>query len=226
MFYFDWTVILMLPGLLLGIWAQSRVNNAYRKFSRVNTQSGITASQAAQRMLAQNGAGDVMIEQTGGNLTDHYDPRSNVLRLSSGVCHSNSIAALGIAAHEAGHAIQQAEHYPFLKLRTAVVPVVNIGSSLSWPIFFMGLLFSWEPLMMLGILLFASVVLFTLITLPVEFDASRRALKMLSSGGYLTQSELGGARQVLSAAALTYVASFVSAALQLLRLLTLARRRD
>lgn len=226
MFYFDWTVILMLPGLLLGIWAQSKVNNAYHKYSRVSTRSGVTASEAARRMLWQNGAGDVMIEQTGGHLTDHYDPRSNVLRLSSGVCHSGSIAALGIAAHEAGHAIQQAENYPFLKLRTWVAPVVNIGSSLSWPIFFLGLLFSWQPLMMLGILLFAAVVLFTLITLPVEFDASRRALRMLSEGGYLTQQELGGAKQVLSAAALTYVASFVSAALQLLRLLTLARRRD
>ena len=226
MFYFDWTVILMLPGLLLGIWAQSKVNNAYRTYSRVSTKSGVTASEAARRMLWQNGAGDVMIEQTGGNLTDHYDPRSNVLRLSSGVCHSGSIAALGIAAHEAGHAIQQAENYPFLKLRTWVAPVVNIGASLSWPIFFLGLLFSWQPLMMLGILLFAAVVLFTLITLPVEFDASRRALRMLSEGGYLTQQELGGAKQVLSAAALTYVASFVSAALQLLRLLTLARRRD
>lgn len=226
MFYFDWTVILMLPGLLLGIWAQSKVNNAYRTYSRVSTKSGVTASEAARRMLWQNGAGDVMIEQTGGNLTDHYDPRSNVLRLSSGVCHSGSIAALGIAAHEAGHAIQQAENYPFLKLRTWVAPVVNIGSSLSWPIFFLGLLFSWQPLMMLGILLFAAVVLFTLITLPVEFDASRRALRMLSEGGYLTQQELGGAKQVLSAAALTYVASFVSAALQLLRLLTLARRRN
>lgn len=226
MFYFDWTVILMLPGLLLGIWAQSKVNNAYRTYSRVGTRSGVTASEAARRMLWQNGAGDVMIEQTGGHLTDHYDPRSNVLRLSSGVCHSGSIAALGIAAHEAGHAIQQAENYPFLKLRTWVAPVVNIGSSLSWPIFFLGLLFSWQPLMMLGILLFAAVVLFTLITLPVEFDASRRALRMLSEGGYLTQQELGGAKQVLSAAALTYVASFVSAALQLLRLLTLARRRD
>ena len=226
MFYFDWTVILMLPGLLLGIWAQSKVNNAYRTYSRVSTKSGVTASEAARRMLWQNGAGDVMIEQTGGNLTDHYDPRSNVLRLSSGVCHSGSIAALGIAAHEAGHAIQQAENYPFLKLRTWVAPVVNIGSSLSWPIFFLGLLFSWQPLMMLGIWLFAAVVLFTLITLPVEFDASRRALRMLSEGGYLTQQELGGAKQVLSAAALTYVASFVSAALQLLRLLTLARRRD
>ena len=226
MFYFDWTVILMLPGLLLGIWAQSKVNNAYRTYSRVSTRSGVTASEAARRMLWQNGAGDVMIEQTGGHLTDHYDPRSNVLRLSSGVCHSGSIAALGIAAHEAGHAIQQAENYPFLKLRTWVAPVVNIGSSLSWPIFFLGLLFSWQPLMMLGILLFAAVVLFTLITLPVEFDASRRALRMLSEGGYLTQQELGGAKQVLSATALTYVASFVSAALQLLRLLTLARRRD
>ena len=216
----------MLPGLLLGIWAQNRVNSAYRKYSRVGVKSGMTAAEAAGRMLRLNGAGDVRIEQTGGQLTDHYDPRSNVLRLSSGVCHSNSVAALGIAAHEAGHAVQQAESYPFLKLRTVVVPVVNIGSALSWPIFFLGFLFSWEGLMTAGIWLFAAVVLFTLITLPVELDASRRALKMLSAGGFLTESELGGARQVLSAAALTYVASFVSAALQLLRLLTLARRRD
>lgn len=226
MFYFDWTMILMLPGLLLGLWAQSKVNSTYQKYSRVPVRSGMTASEAAERILRQNGAGDVMIQQTGGQLTDHYDPRSNVLRLSSGVCHSSSVAALGIAAHEAGHAIQQAEQYPFLKLRTAVAPVVNIGSSLSWPIFFLGFLFSWEPLMTAGIVLFSAVVLFTLITLPVEFDASRRALKMLSAGGYLTETELGGAKQVLTAAALTYVASFVSAALQLLRLLTLARRRD
>lgn len=226
MFYFDWTMILMLPGLLLGLWAQSKVNSTYQKYSRVSVRSGMTAAEAAERILRQNGAGDVMIQQTGGHLTDHYDPRSNVLRLSSGVCHSSSVAALGIAAHEAGHAIQQAEQYPFLKLRTAVAPVVNIGSSLSWPIFFLGFLFSWEPLMTAGIVLFSAVVLFTLITLPVEFDASRRALKMLSAGGYLTETELGGAKQVLTAAALTYVASFVSAAMQLLRLLTLARRRE
>ena len=226
MFYFDWTMILMLPGLLLGLWAQSKVNSTYQKYSRIPVRSGMTAAEAAERILRQNGAGDVMIQQTGGQLTDHYDPRSNVLRLSSGVCHSSSVAALGIAAHEAGHAIQQEEQYPFLKLRTAVAPVVNIGSSLSWPIFFLGFLFSWEPLMTAGIVLFSAVVLFTLITLPVEFDASRRALKMLSAGGYLTETELGGAKQVLTAAALTYVASFVSAALQLLRLLTLARRRD
>ena len=226
MFYFDWTMILMLPGLLLGLWAQSKVNSTYQKYSRVPVRSGMTAAEAAERILRQNGAGDVMIQQTGGHLTDHYDPRSNVLRLSSGVCHSSSVAALGIAAHEAGHAIQQAEQYPFLKLRTAVAPVVNIGSSLSWPIFFLGFLFSWEPLMTAGIVLFSAVVLFTLITLPVEFDASRRALKMLSAGGYLTETELGGAKQVLTAAALTYVASFVSAAMQLLRLLVLARRRD
>jgi len=226
MFYFDWTMILMLPGLLLGLWAQSKVNSTYQKYSRIPVRSGMTAAEAAERILRQNGAGNVMIQQSGGHLTDHYDPRSNVLRLSSGVCHSSSVAALGIAAHEAGHAIQQAEQYPFLKLRTAVAPVVNIGSSLSWPIFFLGFLFSWEPLMTAGIVLFSAVVLFTLITLPVEFDASRRALKMLSAGGYLTETELGGAKQVLTAAALTYVASFVSAALQLLRLLTLARRRD
>lgn len=226
MFYFDWTIWLMLPGLLLGMWAQHQVNSAYGRYSQVGTRSGMSAAQVASELLRRHGDGSVRIEQTGGHLTDHYDPRSNVLRLSQSVCHSNSIAALGIAAHEAGHAIQQYENYPFLKLRTWVAPVVNIGSSLSWPIFFMGLVFSWQPLMTAGIVLFMAVVLFTLITLPVEFDASRRALAMLTEGGYLTESELSGAKRVLRAAALTYVASFVSAMLQLLRLLVLARRRD
>ena len=140
--------------------------------------------------------------------------------------HSTSVAALGIAAHEAGHALQKQQHYPFLSLRTALVPVVNIGSSLSWPIFLAGLIFSWEPLMTAGIILFAAVVLFTLITLPVEIDASRRAMAMLSGSGYLTAEEEKGAKSVLTAAALTYVASFVSAMMQLLRLLALSRRRD
>lgn len=226
MFYFDWTIWLMIPGLLLGLWAQSKVNSAYGKYSRIATRSGMSAAQVAEQLLMKNGASSVRIETVGGQLSDHYDPRSDVLRLSQGVYQSGSIAALGIAAHEVGHAIQKHQQYPFLALRTAVVPVVNIGSSLSWPIFFLGLIFSWQPLMTAGIVLFAAVVLFALITLPVEFDASRRAIAMLADGGYLTQEELGGAKKVLSAAALTYVASFVSAMLQLLRLLTLARRRD
>jgi len=226
MFYFDWTYLLLIPGMLLGLWAQHKVKSTYAEYSQIPTRLGRSAAAVVDDLLRRNGNNKVRIGRVSGQLTDHYNPGNETLNLSEGVYASNSVAALGIAAHEAGHAIQQAEQYPFLKLRTAVAPVVNIGSSLSWPIFFLGFLFSWEPLMTAGIVLFSAVVLFTLITLPVEFDASRRALKMLSAGGYLTETELGGAKQVLTAAALTYVASFVSAALQLLRLLTLARRRD
>lgn len=223
---YDITILFMLPGLLLGLWAQMRVKSAYAKYSRVPTRAGLPANEAVRRLLRQNGAEQITVTETAGELTDHFDPRTDTLRLSQGVCHSTSVAALGIAAHEAGHALQKQQHYPFLSLRTALVPVVNIGSSLSWPIFLAGLIFSWEPLMTAGIILFAAVVLFTLITLPVEIDASRRAMAMLSGSGYLTAEEEKGAKSVLTAAALTYVASFVSAMMQLLRLLALSRRRD
>lgn len=223
--YFDWTILLMLPGLLLGLWAQARVNSAYAKYSQVGTRSGVSAEVAVGQLLRQNGAGDVAIQATQGQLTDHYDPTSNTLRLSQGVYGSSSIAALGIAAHEAGHALQKAQNYPFLALRSLMVPVVNFGSKLSWPIFLAGILFSFEPLMYVGIIAFALVVLFSLVTLPVEFDASRRAVAMLNAGGFLTQEEETGVRKVLSAAALTYVASFVSALLQLLRLVAILNRR-
>lgn len=224
--YWDSTIIFLIPGLLLGLWAQSRVNSAYQKYSRIATQRGLSAREAVSRLLAQEGAGDVTITQTHGTLTDHYDPRSNTLRLSQGVYDSSSVAALGIAAHEAGHALQQKENYPFLALRSLMVPVVNIGSHLAWPIFFLGILSSFEFLQTAGIILFALVVLFSLITLPVEFDASRRAMKMLAGSGYLSQEEEKGAQAVLNAAAMTYVASFVSALMQLVRLLAIARRRD
>lgn len=223
---YDLTILFMLPGLLLGLWAQMRVKSAYAKYSRVPTRAGLPANEAVCRLLRQNGAEQITVTETAGELTDHFDPRTDTLRLSQGVYHSTSVAALGIAAHEAGHALQKQQHYPFLSLRTALVPVVNIGSSLSWPIFLAGLIFSWEPLMTAGIILFAAVVLFTLITLPVEIDASRRAMAMLSGSGYLTAEEEKGAKSVLTAAALTYVASFVSAMMQLLRLLALSRRRD
>lgn len=223
---YDITILFMLPGLLLGLWAQMRVKSAYAKYSRVPTRAGLPANEAVRRLLRQNGAEQITVTETAGELTDHFDPRTDTLRLSQGVYHSTSVAALGIAAHEAGHALQKQQHYTFLSLRTALVPVVNIGSSLSWPIFLAGLIFSWEPLMTAGIILFAAVVLFTLITLPVEIDASRRAMAMLSGSGYLTAEEEKGAKSVLTAAALTYVASFVSAMMQLLRLLALSRRRD
>ena len=225
MFYFDSTILWVLPGLLLGLWAQSRVKSAYAKYSKVGTHSGVTAQNAVAQLLSSHGAGDVAIQPVAGQLTDHYDPSSNTLRLSQGVYASSSIAALGIAAHEAGHALQKAENYPFLALRSVMVPVVNIGSNLAWPIFFCGLLFSWESLMFAGIIAFGLVVLFSLITLPVEFDASRRAVAMLNDAGFLTGDEEAGVRKVLNAAALTYVASFVSALLQLLRLLALMNRR-
>lgn len=224
--FWDYTMIFLIPGLLLGLWAQARVQSAYAKYSRIPTQRGLPACQAVRRLLDAGGAGDVTVAQTKGQLTDHFDPRSNTLRLSEGVYGSSSVAALGVAAHEAGHALQKQQKYPFLALRSALVPVVNIGSNLSWPIFLLGLVFSWEPLMTAGIVLFALVVLFSLITLPVEFDASRRATAMLVGSGYLTQEEEKGVRAVLGAAALTYVASFVSALMQLLRLIALSKRRD
>lgn len=226
MFYWDYTMIFLIPGLLLGLWAQGKVRSAYAKYGKVPTHLGLPAREAVRQLLARSGAEPITIAPVSGQLTDHYDPRSNTLRLSEGVYDSCSVAALGIAAHEAGHALQKQESYPFLALRSLMVPVVNIGSQLAWPIFVMGLIFSWKPLLGVGIGLFALVVLFSLVTLPVEIDASRRAVRMLNDAAMLTQEEEEGVKKVLTAAALTYVASFVSALMQLLRLLTLARRRD
>ncbi|MBR5110191.1 MAG: zinc metallopeptidase [Clostridia bacterium] len=224
--YFDGTILLLLPGLLLGLWAQARVKSAFEKFSKVRTGRGIPAQELVRQMLSRQGVVDITIAPTQGTLSDHYDPSSNTLRLSQGVYGSDSVAAVGVAAHEAGHALQKEQGYALLSLRSVMVPVVNIGSNLAWPIFFLGILFSWKPLMYAGIAVFAAVVLFSLITLPVEFDASRRANLMLTESGYFTQEELDGVRKVLNAAALTYVASFVSAALQLVRLILIARRRN
>lgn len=225
MFYWDWTMILVIPGLLLGLWAQFRVSATFKKYSGVQARSGATAEGVARSMLDQNGCGAVSIRQTRGTLTDHYDPRSNTLRLSSGVYGTASVAAIGVAAHECGHAMQQHEGYAPLKLRSALVPVVNFGSNLYFPIFLMGLLFSWEPLIYVGIACFSLTLLFSLVTLPVEFNASSRAIRALDQGGYLTQEELSGARAVLNAAALTYVAAAISSLLQLVRLLLIARER-
>lgn len=226
MFYFDWTYLLIIPGLILGLWAQSRVNSAYQKYSRVATRLGQPASAMVADLLRRNGNYAVSVGRVSGNLTDHYDPRTEKLNLSDGVYGSSSIAALGIAAHEAGHAMQKKEGYAPLKLRTAVVPMVNIGSSLSTPLFMLGLIFSWQPLVYVGIALFSLSTIFALITLPVEFDASRRAVDMLTSAGYVTGEEERGVRKVLNAAALTYVAAAVTSLLSLLRLLLIARRYD
>ena len=223
--YFDSTILLLLPGLILGLWAQSKVKKAYEEYSRVGTQRGMQAQDVVRDLLYREGASDVTITAVSGTMTDHFDPGANTLRLSEGVYGSASVSAIGIAAHEAGHALQKKEGYPLLALRTAAVPVVNFGSRLSWPIFVAGLLFSREPLMTAGIVLFGLVVLFSLITLPVEFDASARANRMLAASGYFTEQELSGARTVLNAAALTYVASFISALMQFLRLVAIANRR-
>ena len=226
MFYYDWTMLLVLPGLLLGVWAQHKVSSAFSKYERVSSASGATADTVARRLLNQHGCSNVNISQTSGHLSDHYDPASNQLRLSSSVYGSASVAAIGVAAHECGHAMQKNEGYFPLKLRSMLVPVVNIGSNLYFPIFLLGIVFSWEPLVTVGILCFSLTLLFALVTLPVEFNASSRAIAALRDDGYLNASELQGAKAVLDAAALTYVASAVSSLLQLLRLLILSRRRN
>lgn len=225
MFYWDWTMILVIPGLLLGLWAQMRVSSAFRKYSAVYARSGMSAEDVARSMLNQAGCGNVSIRTVSGNLTDHYDPRNNTLRLSDGVYGSSSVAAIGIAAHECGHAMQQHEGYAPLVLRSALVPVVNLGSNLYFPIFLLGLLFSWEPLIYVGIACFALTLVFSLVTLPVEFNASGRALRVLDQQGYLSSEEMDGARAVLNAAAMTYVAAAISSLLQLVRLLIIARNR-
>lgn len=225
--YFDMWTLLMLLALGLGLFAQSRVKAAYAKYSRVPTQAGVPAARVVEDALRRQGNEGVSIKPVPGTLSDHYDPRSNTLGLSEGVFNSSSVAALGIAAHEAGHAMQKKEGSALLSLRGILVPVVNIGSNLSVPIVIAGLALSIGPLVTLGIILFAAAVVFALVTLPVEFNASARAIKMLTAGGYVTHAEEAGVRKVLSAAAMTYVASAIGAVVQLMRLLALSRsRRD
>lgn len=228
--YFDPTTLLILPALLLAMWAQFRVQSTFRKYSDVPSAQGWTAAEMAADLLARNGLGDVRIERVRGSLTDHYDPRTNTLRLSDTVYGSTSLAALGVAAHECGHAMQEAEGYKPLRIREKIVPVAQIGSWAAMPLFVLGLVMSWEPLLTAGIIVFSLVVAFYLVTLPVEFDASGRALEQLEGGGYLSSAETDDAGRVLRAAALTYVAAALQAVLQLLRLLVLAggnrRNRD
>ncbi len=225
MFFYDWTYLLIIPGLILGIWAQSKVKSTYAEYSRVPTRLGRSAATVVDDLLRRNGNNKVRIGRVSGELTDHYNPGNETLNLSDGVYASNSVAALGIAAHEAGHAMQKHDGYAPLKLRTAIVPAVNICSGLSTPLFFLGLLMSWEPLLTLGIILFAASTVFALVTLPVEFNASNRAVAMLTEGGYVNGEEERGVRKVLQAAALTYVASAVTSLLSLLRLVMIANRR-
>lgn len=226
-YYYDPTYWLLVPGLLLALYAQFKVSSAFRKWKQVPSSTALTGAQIARQILDSNGCGGVRIEPVAGSLTDHYDPQNGVLRLSSEVYGSRSIAALGVAAHEAGHAIQDAQDYAPLRIRASLVPVANIGSGAAIPLFMLGLIMSWQPLIKIGILCFALAVLFYVVTLPVEFNASGRAVAVLSSG-YLPEEEVRGVKAVLSAAALTYVAAALQALLQLLRLIILAggRRRN
>jgi Zn-dependent membrane protease YugP len=224
--FWDSTYILILPGILLALFAQWKVKSTFTKFSQVPTASGRTGAEVAAELLRRRGLTHVKIEPVEGMLADHYDPRSKILRLSPQVYGSPSVAAVGVAAHECGHAFQDAERYAPLVLRGAIVPLATIGTNAAWILFMIGLFASIRPLMDIGILLFSGYIVFSLITLPVEFDASRRAVVALQGEGLVLPREADGVRSVLNAAALTYVAAAAMAVLQLLRLIVLRNMRD
>lgn len=226
---FDGTYVLIILAFLISALVSAKMNATFSKYSKVRSYCGMTGAQAAQRILSSAGIYDVRIEHVSGKLTDHYDPSNKVLRLSDAVYENTSIAAIGVAAHECGHAVQHARNYVPLSVRSAIVPVANFGSQLSWPLFLAGLIFSFRPLLMIGILLFCAALLFQIVTLPVEFNASARALRMLDETGIMGRQEIRGTKKVLRAAAMTYVAAVIGSLLQLLRLLILSgafRKRD
>lgn len=220
------TGVIMIPVLLFSFYCQIKVKRAFRRYSSVHAMCGMTGAQAAARLLQLNGITDVQIRQIGGTLTDYYDPKNKEICLSGDVYNATSVAAIGVACHEAGHACQHAQGYAPLKIRNAAIPATRIGSSLGIPLVLLGMVFTWRPLIMVGIVLYALVALFQLLTLPVEFNASRRALQTIESNQFLTEQEHRGAKKVLTAAALTYVAALASALATLLRLLLLAGRSD
>ncbi len=225
--YFDiYYLILVLPAVLLSLWAQTRVTSTYEKYSKYTVHNHITGSEAARRILNENGLSHIRVERVSGKLTDHYDPRNNVIRLSDGVYDSVSVAAVGVAAHEAGHAVQYGENYLPIKIRNTILPLANLGSNLAVPLAILGFIFGYEPLVSFGILLFGAVVLFQVATLPVEFNASSRAVKILSSTGMIFEEEEKGVKKVLSAAALTYVAAALTALMNLIRLILVFGKRD
>ena len=225
-YYFDPTMLIVLPAIILAFYAQIKVKSAYAAGDQVLTSRGMTGFDAARRILDANGLHYVRIEQIPGELTDHFDPRENVIRLSAKVYHSNTASAVGVAAHEAGHAVQYAQNYAPIKLRAAIIPACNFSSMLAMPLFIIGLFLVIEPLMWLGIIAYSLTAVFQLITLPVEFNASRRAMTILSDSGRFTEEQLRASRKVLSAAALTYVAAMASALLSLLRLVLIANRNS
>lgn len=220
------TGVIMIPVLLFSFYCQIKVKRAFRRYSSVHAMCGMTGAQAAARLLQLNGITDVQIRQIGGTLTDYYDPKNKEICLSGDVYNATSVAAIGVACHEAGHACQHAQGYAPLKIRNAAIPATRIGSSLGIPLVLLGMVFTWRPLIMVGIVLYALVALFQLLTLPVEFNASRRALQTIESNQFLTEQEYRGAKKVLTAAALTYVAALASALATLLRLLLLAGRSN
>ncbi len=228
LYYYDWTYLaFMIPCVIITLICQVKVNSAYSKYSKIRNTRNLTGEQAARRVLLNSGVSNVTIERVSGKMTDHFDPRTNVIRLSEGVFDSASIAAVGIAAHEAGHAVQHAEGYAPNKFRSAILPVARIGSYLSWIFIAVGLLLPnfGNVMLNIGIVFFAASMLFTLVTLPVEFNASSRALKCIKENGLLSAEEYPGARSVLQAAAMTYVAAALTAILQFLRLLLIANSR-
>lgn len=226
-YYFDPTYILVLIGAILSMWASFRVKSTFEKYSRERSSAGMTGAQTAETILRNNGIYDVRVERVNGNLTDHYDPRTKVVRLSDSVYSSTSVAAIGVAAHECGHVLQHHQNYAPLKIRTALVPAANIGSKAGIPIIILGVILSYNSLLIqIGIWVFALAVLFQLVTLPVEFNASNRALACIENYGIVTQDERRKSAKVLRAAAYTYVAAAASAILQLLRLILLFGRRS
>ncbi len=234
LFFGDWTILVLIPAMIFALVAQAKVKSTFDRYSKIPNRRGITGAQAARLVLDANGLRDVRIEQIGGHLTDHFDPRENVIRLSNSVYSSTGIAALGVAAHEAGHACQHALGYAPIKIRAAIIPITNFGSKLAMPLFLIGILISSmaqmsspvaDIFMLAGILFFSFSTLFQLVTLPTEFNASSRAMKALESGGILTSEELPAARSTLSAAAMTYVAALATSLASLLRLILIFNNR-
>lgn len=225
-YFYDPTYILILIGMVLSLAASGYVKSTYAKYSHVRSRNGATGAQVAERILQQSGIYDVRVEHVPGNLTDHFDPRTKTVRLSDAVYGSTSVAALSVAAHECGHVIQHANGYKPLQLRSTLVPAAQFGASVSWPLILIGFFLQGQFLITFGIILFSLAVLFQVVTLPVEFNASGRALKILEQNGILSQDEIGSSRKVLRAAALTYVAAAAASILQLLRLLLLFGRRN
>ena len=223
---FDWTyLVFILPAVLISLWAQIKVNHAFSNYSKVRTLRGLTGAQTAEYILRAYGVSGVRIEPIAGDLTDHYDPSANVIRLSQSVYNATTVSAVGVAAHETGHALQYAEGYTPIKLRAAVIPASRIGSYASWPLLMIGLILSLRPLIWLGIAFFALATLFQVLTLPVEFNASSRALKAIDQWNILSAEEYQGAKKVLTAAALTYVAALLTSLMQLFRLILLFGNR-